>query len=248
MNRVNGEFLAIMNIRHLQGAALTPRHPSLCERNHQVVMADLLVLMQAVVTAYPQEWAALIPVVEYVLHTAPQGPDGLSVMDMTSAHAIIRDTDSRLVMFRVPRGLPETDWGSRIISNVRGVYGTFTRCNREKALCDTEAVNKHAIVWQFDSGETVFRKLPHTARPPKHRFPPPTFSPYMVESQPDPFNLILREPQSQSLVDHGARIPLNQIMAGSRRARLHFEQENDLHSVPEMIESKRNPDGRCTKH
>ena len=65
-SKINEEFLAICNVRHQLGAALTPRHQGLGERSHQVVTANTLVLMHAVCEAHPQEWPALLPVVEYV--------------------------------------------------------------------------------------------------------------------------------------------------------------------------------------
>ena len=58
-SKINEEFLSICNVKHIKGAALTPRHQGLCERNHQVMIANQLVLMQAVCGAYPQEWPAL---------------------------------------------------------------------------------------------------------------------------------------------------------------------------------------------
>ena len=66
VSRINGDFLSICNVEHLLGAALTPRHQALCERNHQVLIANQLVLMHAVCGAHPQEWPALLPVVKFV--------------------------------------------------------------------------------------------------------------------------------------------------------------------------------------
>ena len=62
VSKVNEEFLAICNARHKLGAALTPRHQGLCERDHQVMIGNQNVLMQAVCKAQPQEWPAMIPV------------------------------------------------------------------------------------------------------------------------------------------------------------------------------------------
>ena len=50
---VNEEFLAICNVEHVMGAALTPRHQGLGERGHQVMMAQHTVLMHAVCHAFP---------------------------------------------------------------------------------------------------------------------------------------------------------------------------------------------------
>ena len=104
VSQVNQEFLAICNARHKLGAALTPRHQGLCERNHQVMMGNQNILMSEICKAHPQEWPALIPVVEYLQHTAPQGAHGFSAHDMCSAYSVLNETDARLAPFRVPSG------------------------------------------------------------------------------------------------------------------------------------------------
>ena len=87
VSRINEEFLAICNTKHVLGATLAPRHQGLCERHHQIMMTNQLILMQAVCGAYPQEWATLIPVVEYIQHTALQGSHGFSAHDLSCAHS-----------------------------------------------------------------------------------------------------------------------------------------------------------------
>ena len=106
-SRINEEFLSICNVKHIKGAALTPRHQGLCERNHQVMIANQLVLMQAVCGAYPQEWPALLPVVEYLQHTAPLGSHGFSAHDLSCAYGVLSDSEARLAPFKVPTGCPE---------------------------------------------------------------------------------------------------------------------------------------------
>ena len=84
VNRVNEEFMNLCNIRHSTGASLTPRHQGLGERGHQVVLINHGILMHEVCKAFPQEWPSLIPTVEYLYHTRPQGAHGLSAHDMTA--------------------------------------------------------------------------------------------------------------------------------------------------------------------
>ena len=78
VNRITEEFLQICNVKHILGAALTPRHQGLVERNHQVTLSNQLILMQAVTSAHPQEWPPLLPVVECpndgAEHRRTQGP------------------------------------------------------------------------------------------------------------------------------------------------------------------------------
>eukprot|EP00969_Alexandrium_andersonii_P225632 9964640-Alexandrium_andersonii.AAC.1 len=64
-SKVVEEFLALCNAKHLKGAAYTPHHQGLGERGHQVVTTNHLVLMSDVCKAFPQEWPAMLPVLEY---------------------------------------------------------------------------------------------------------------------------------------------------------------------------------------
>ena len=107
-SKIMKEFLSICNIKHTLGAALTPRHQGLCERNHQVMLSNQLLLMHEVCSAHPQEWPALLPVVEYLQHTAPQGEHGFSAHDLSCGYSIVAENDVRLAPFRVPAGIPES--------------------------------------------------------------------------------------------------------------------------------------------
>ena len=164
VNRLNEEVLAIFGIKHQLGAALTPRHQGLCERNHQILQANQVIFMKAITDAHPLEWPSLLPVAEYIQHTAPQGAHGFSALDLTCAYSIISDADARLAPFRVPRGVPESDQVARMFSNFRDFFGTITRVNREISLRDIEAANRTRVVRQYEKGEQVFRKWPKPSR------------------------------------------------------------------------------------
>ena len=94
-------------------------------------MANTLVLMHAVCEAHPQEWPALLPVVEYVQMTAPMGAHGFSAQDLSCAYSIASESDSRLAPFCIPSGLPESDVVARTFNEFKSIYGIFTRINRE---------------------------------------------------------------------------------------------------------------------
>ena len=64
---------------------------------------------------------------------------------------------------------------------------------------------------------------------------PPCSGPYIVEEQPTTTSLVLKDPQSGKLVDGGAKIPLDQIVAGPRKARLRFEEEEDVRPYSQMV-------------
>ena len=96
-SRVNREFLALCQVRQIFGASLTPRHQGLGERGHQVVMTNQMILMKEICRAFPQEWSSLIPAVECLMHTAPQGPHGLSAHDLGCAYSIANPSDLSLI-------------------------------------------------------------------------------------------------------------------------------------------------------
>ena len=47
-SKIMKAFLSISNMKHTLGAALTPRHQGLCERNPQVMIGNQLLLMHEV--------------------------------------------------------------------------------------------------------------------------------------------------------------------------------------------------------
>ena len=65
-SRVNEEFLALCGAKHVLGSAFTPRHQGLVEQEHQIVMTSHLLLLNEVCLAYLQEWASMIPALEYL--------------------------------------------------------------------------------------------------------------------------------------------------------------------------------------
>jgi len=234
-NRITEEFLALCNTKHILGAALTPRHQGLKERNNQVMMTDLLVLMESMCAIFPQEWPSLLPAVEYLLHTAPQGVHGISAHDMGCAYGIASESDRALVPYLLPKGLPETDHIAGMFARFRQLYSLFSRITRENALQYQRKANATRVIRSFEPGETVFRKLPRIARVSKHLFSSPCSGPYIVVSQPTTTSLILMDPTTQQMVDKGRSIPLDQIVAGPRRARLEFEAENEIRPYSDML-------------
>merc|ERR1712032_602416 len=203
--------MALCNIR----ASLTPRHQGIGERGHQVVMINHSILMHTVCSAFPQEWPALLPAVEYLYHTAPQMPHGLSAHDMSAGYALASSVDKRLAPFLVPTGSVETDLAARLYQNFNELYGVFTRAAQEESARRQFRANQtRASPRVLDEGETVFRRLPRAARLPKHLFPEASTGPYLVHEQRTPQSVVLKDPSTQELVDKGANIPLDQILAG----------------------------------
>ena len=155
MNKVNTEFGAILGMSQYYGAALTPRHQGMGERGHQTMLTSLLILMKEVVNAFPQEWANLVPAVEHLMHTAPQGSHGISAHDLSCAWGIACSRDTQLAPFQVPAGTPETDVASGLFSNFRELMGVFTRYSVDAALRTQLAENKTRVERTFESGEIV---------------------------------------------------------------------------------------------
>ena len=80
------------------------------------MMKNQLILMHEVCDAHPNEWPALVPIVEYLLATAPQGDHGFSAHDLSCAYSIASSTDQQLAPFLVPRGIPESDYVAKMFS------------------------------------------------------------------------------------------------------------------------------------
>eukprot|EP00969_Alexandrium_andersonii_P160211 7078121-Alexandrium_andersonii.AAC.1 len=61
----------------------------------------------------------MLPVLEYLYDTAPQGARGLSAFDTSSGYTLASSVDARLAPFMVPQGLPETEVAARLFSGFR---------------------------------------------------------------------------------------------------------------------------------
>ena len=197
------------------------------ERGHQTMLTSLLILMKEVVNAFPQEWANLVPAVEHLMHTAPQGSHGISAHDLSCAWGIACSRDTQLAPFRVPARTPETDIAAGVFTNFRELMGVFTRFSMDAALRTQLAENKMRVERTFEPGEIVFRKLPPAARINKHLFPAPSAGPYEVVAQERRTSVTLKDPKTGTPVDKGAAIPLDQILAGPQRAKLQWAPSED---------------------
>ena len=95
---VNEEFLALLAIKNVEGAAFTPRPQGPGERAHQTIMNNHLILMNELCRAFPQEWAALVPALDYLSETAPREPHGLSAFDISQGYGLWVDANRRLAL------------------------------------------------------------------------------------------------------------------------------------------------------
>eukprot|EP00973_Karenia_brevis_P091831 12409363-Karenia_brevis.AAC.1 len=77
---------------------------------------------------------------------------------------------------------------------------------------------------QLIPGEVVFRRMPPKATAPKHLLGVPSMGPYVVVRQNTFSSVVLKDPATGLMVDNGADIPLEQILAGPKRGQLQFEQ------------------------
>ena len=135
----------------------------------------------------------------------------------------------------MPSGTAQTDLAARVFDRFRDLYGVFSRSVRHRAQQVEDVVNKRRNLKVFDVGEIVYRKKPAFARPPKQLMIDPVTGPYTVAGQRTTSSVMLQDRETGELVDGGANIPVEQILAGPRRAPVHFPEESDLRSVGAMI-------------
>ena len=168
-----------------------------------------------------------MPALEYLLESAPRPPYGLSAFDLSHGYALASATDKRLAPFEVPSLLPETDVAKELFARFRELFGLFSRYAGHAALEKQRELNRKRVHRSFDKGEVVFRRMPSTARPNKHLMAEPSLGPYLVEAQRSLSSLVLKDPQSGELVDSGANIPMDQILAGPYRSLVKFQNRED---------------------
>ena len=126
VNLIMREIMAIMSIRKVTGASFTPRHQGKVERSHQVLMRNHLILMHKVTNAFPQEWPALVPALEYFYATTPPGRYGLSAEDMSCRYAMAASRELLLKPFHVPDGMAETDTAETLFKQFKQLYLIFS--------------------------------------------------------------------------------------------------------------------------
>ena len=124
------------------------------------MMANHLLLTQAVCQAFPQGCPSLLPALAYLYETAPQGVAGLSARDLPCGWAIATPRGRGLAPFLVPHGLPGTDVAARLFTSFRELYGVFARATREQPFRNELRENQRRYDRDFEQGETVFRKVP----------------------------------------------------------------------------------------
>ncbi len=162
VNDVQDEFRAILMAKHIEGAALTPRHQGLNERGHQEVLTNHIILMSQVCRAYPQEWCSLVDSLEYLYDTEPQGDFGLSAHDMATGYALVGEVDQRLAPFMIPTGTAQTELAARVFDRFRGLYGIYSRSVRHKAKQAEYVVNCRRNLKVFDVGERSAGRSPRS--------------------------------------------------------------------------------------
>ena len=98
-----------------------------------MVMTNHLLLMNEICRAFSQEWASLVPALEYLCDTAPRGTHGLSAFDLAQGFALATSIDRRLVPFTIVLGQTETDVAKKLFDNFRELYGVFSRATAQEA-------------------------------------------------------------------------------------------------------------------
>jgi hypothetical protein len=108
---VTAEFATLCNTKQFLGAAFTPRHQGPGERQHIIVMQQLLILTHHIRKTFPQEWDQVAPVAEYLMDTEI-GECGFSAHELQTGYSLLQKPDVTL-HFRVPRGTAQTDTVAR---------------------------------------------------------------------------------------------------------------------------------------
>ena len=153
----------------------------------------------------------------------------------------IRDSVT-LAPFRVPRGTAETDIAAKLFNNFREMAAILNRHKEVQLMRQEVQVNKTRHLRQLIPGEMVFRRMPGKARPAKHLLGEPCSGPYVVVSQSSFSSAKLKDPATGKMLDDGADIPLEQILAGPRRGQLHFEEGRGERSIGEMVDGNGDSD------
>ena len=179
----------------------------------------------------------MLPILEYLYFTAPRGPSGLSAHDISTGFALLAPSERALAPFKIPRGMAETEVASQLFKNFSELYQVFARVSAEEAAKQQDELNRKRTLRVFDRGEIVFRRMPAFARPSKHLMSEPSSGPYIVVDQRSLSSAVLMDPNTGQLLNGGASIPMDQLLAGPRRSKLEFkpDEESDVRSLGQML-------------
>ena len=130
-------------------------------------MINCLLLMNEVCRAFPQE-CSLVSALEYICGVAPPGPRSLTAVDLTQGYALASDKDWQLVPLIVLPGDSETDVAKKLLENFKELHSIFFRMIAHKARQKQDELNRKRSYRVCQRGETLVRRLPKCARPPKN--------------------------------------------------------------------------------
>ena len=160
-------------------------------------MNNHLLLMKKVSYAFRQEWAALVPALEYLCDTAPREPHGLSAFDQTQGYGLLTDVDRRRVLCELPQGVAESVPAQELFKNYKELFGIYSRATAGEVFKKQEELNRKRTIRIFAKGEVVFRKLPAFARPPKHLLGDRCTGPFIVVDQRSLQSAVLKDPHTK---------------------------------------------------
>ena len=187
------------------------------------MMAHHLILMHEMGRLYPQEWPAMVPLIEYLMDTAPQEPHGLSAHDVTVGFAVAAEPERSLAPFLVPRAACETDTAARLFARFREAYGFFQRAHVARSEARIGEINRKRLPRWLDAGDVVFRRMPAVARSGKHLFPERADGPFRVLRHVSASSVLLWDDGANLPVSGGNPVPLDQVIAGPRRTAVDFD-------------------------
>ena len=237
-NLIMREFCAVCDIKQIFGSALIPHHQSIVETGHYTTMINHLILMNYVCKAFPQEWPALVPALEYLYETTSLGGHGLTAQDLTRGYSLASNTDKRFSPFMVKKGLPETDVAVRLFKNFKGSFIIFTRITQEQTLKDQLKVNQYRHRITLEPGQIVYRLVPKDGRTAKHLLNEKTKGPFVVVSQHSSTSAVLSDPISRQPVNGGEPVPIAQLLLAPPRAELVFDEDSEVRGIADMLQQK----------
>ena len=114
------EYVTLLGARQKFGMAWRPMEQGIVERSHQELQKILGMLATDVLRTYATEWTELLPIVEFLVYTAP-GPHGYTPRDIDRRWSMATPLEKELQPFVPNQFEPVSDYVRTLFRNYRDI-------------------------------------------------------------------------------------------------------------------------------
>ena len=212
-NAVQEELRTVLGIRSHSGAPLTPRDHGLVERAILAVQQELMIILNAVIKGFPQEWGLCIPAVMYLLNGTPIQDTGITPRDLDKIWSGGTSVERDLNVFHTPTEDLSSDLLKETFRRYQELRSIVDRALTDVSTRRAEQEDRKRRPRDLQPGDIVYRKFPKAAKRLGDGFllPAAERTPYIVYRLLSDFKVVLSD-LSGNLLENGEGVPIEQLI------------------------------------